>query len=310
MSKILITGGAGFIGSNLVDALIDQGHEVLVVDNLSTGRKENLNPKAKFFELDLTDKKLIKVFKSEKPEIVFHEAAQIDVRKSVADPVWDAKQNILSSVNLLENCKNFGVEKVIFASTGGAIYGDTDQIPRPESHLEQPISPYGIAKLTIEKYLHYYHQVFGLPYIALRYSNVYGPRQNSKGEAGVVAIFCDKLLSGQPPVIHGDGRQTRDYVYVSDVVKANLMALKSDKIGIYNIGTSIETDVNKISELIKDNIGTEIDFTHGEAKAGEQQRSCIDYGKAKNELDWKPSVNLVKGIKKTVDWFKNLRREK
>lgn len=302
--KILVTGGAGFIGSNLVDALIEKGHEVIVVDNLSTGQKQNLNPKAKFIELDITEEKLAEVFSLEKPEVVFHYAAQIDVRKSVEDPVWDAKQNILGSVNVLENAKKSGVKKIIFASTGGAIYGDTDDIPTKEDHPEQPVSPYGIAKLTTDKYLHYYHQIFGLFYISLRYSNVYGPRQNSKGEAGVVAIFCDKLLANQKPVINGDGKQTRDYVFVDDVVKANLLALESDKIGIYNIGTSIETDVNKIAEVIKSNIDTEVEFTHGEAKEGEQQKSCIDYTKAKDELGWQPEVKLEEGIKKTVDWFK------
>ncbi len=311
--KILVTGGAGFIGSHIVDALIEENHEVFVVDNLSTGKKENLpacagrNPKAKFFKLDITEKKLEKVFKAEKPQVVFHLAAQIDVRKSVADPVWDAKQNILGSINLLENCKNFGVKKIIFSSTGGAIYGDTDKIPTTEDHLERPLSPYGIAKLAIEKYLHYYQQIFGLNYIALRYANVYGPRQNSKGEAGVVAIFCDKLLAEQQPVINGDGKQTRDYVYVSDVVKANLLALNSLKIGIYNIGTSVETDVNQLAALIKSNINTDLEFSHGQAKAGEQQRSCIDYTKAKIDLGWQPEIKLEEGIKKTVDWFKNLK---
>jgi len=305
--RILVTGGAGFIGSNLVDALIDAGHQVLVVDNLSTGNKNNLNPKAKFLQLDIKDKKLAEVFSSEKPEIVFHLAAQIDVRKSVADPIWDAEQNILGSVSLLENCKQSKVKKIIFSSSGGAIYGDTDKIPTTEDQPERPISPYGIAKLTIDKYLAYYQQVFGLPYISLRYSNVYGPRQNSKGEAGVVAIFCDKILAGQQPVINGDGKQTRDYVYVADVVKANLLALDSDKVGAYNIGTSVETDVNDLAELIKQAAGSDLELSHGPAKAGEQQRSCLDFYKAEKELGWQPAVNLEDGIKKTFEWFKNLK---
>lgn len=304
MSKVLVTGGAGFIGSHIVDALIEKNHEVFVVDNLSTGKKENLNPKAKFFKLDITEKELEKVFKAEKPQVVFHLAAQIDVRKSVADPVWDAKQNILGLINLLENCKNFGVKKIIFSSTGGAIYGDTDKIPTTEDQLERPISPYGIAKLAIEKYLYYYQQIFGLNYIALRYANVYGPRQNAKGEAGVVAIFCDKLLAGQQPVINGDGKQTRDYTYVSDVVRANLLALDSVEIGIYNIGTKVETNVNQLAELIKSNINTDLDFSHGPAKVGEQQRSCLDHTKATKDLGWQPEIGLEEGIKKTVDWFK------
>ncbi|MFA6410998.1 MAG: SDR family oxidoreductase [Candidatus Buchananbacteria bacterium] len=303
--KVLVTGGAGFIASHVVDALIEKGHEVLVVDNLSTGNKDNLNPKAKFLKLDITDQKLADIFSAEKPEVVFHLAAQIDVRKSVADPVWDAKQNILGSINLLENCKNFGVKKVIFSSTGGAIYGDADSIPTKEDYPTKPISPYGIAKLAIEKYLYYYHQVFGLPYVILRYANVYGPRQNSKGEAGVVAIFCDRLIEGKSPIINGTGSQTRDYVFVGDVAKANLLALDLNKVDIYNIGTSVETNVNQLAELIKANIKTDIEIAYGPAKAGEQQKSCLDYTKAKTELGWQPKMNLAEGIKKTVEWFKN-----
>jgi len=301
--KILVTGGAGFIGSNLVDALILGGHQVAVIDNLSTGNKANLNPAAEFFKIDINDKFLTDVFTSVKPEIVFHLAAQIDVRKSVADPVWDAQQNILGSINLLENCKKSQVKKVIFSSSGGAIYGDTDKIPTAENHLELPISPYGIAKLAIEKYLNYYHQVFGLPYIALRYSNVYGPRQNAKGEAGVVAIFCDKLLLNQSPIINGTGEQTRDYVYVGDVVKANLAAFKSDKVGIYNIGTGVETDVNQLVKEIMENLKINVDFSHGPANVGEQLRSCLDWQKAKKDLDWRPEVGLEQGIRETVNWF-------
>jgi len=304
MSKALVTGGAGFIGSNLADALIAAGYEVVVVDNLVTGKKENINAAAKFYEMDILSEDLSKVFSAEKPDVVFHLAAQIDVRKSVEDPVWDGKQNILGSINLLENCKEFSVKKIIFSSTGGAIYGDTDQVPTTEDHSTKPISPYGIAKLTIEHYLYYYQQIFGLPYVVLRYANVYGPRQNSKGEAGVVAIFCDRLLSGQQAMIYGEGKQTRDYVFVGDVVAANLAALKSDTIDTYNIGTSIETDVNHLAELIKKNISSAPDFTHGPGKVGEQQRSCLSYKKAQAKLGWQPQVKLEEGINKTVEWFK------
>ena len=302
--KILVTGGAGFIGSNLADALIEQGHQVCIVDNLSTGVKEHINSKAKFYELDISDAKLAEVFVAEKPEAVFHLAAQIDVRKSVADPVGDAQVNILGSLNLLENCKNFGVKKFIFSSTGGAIYGEAAIIPTPESYAEKPISPYGIAKLAIEKYLHYYQVVFGLPYVVLRYGNVYGPRQNSHGEAGVVAIFCDKLLAGQQPIINGEGKQTRDYVYVGDVVAANLAALQSEQVDIYNVGTGQETDVNKIAAEIKKNLGSDIEFTHGPAKPGEQQRSCLDYSKISQALGWRPQVALAAGLAATTAWFK------
>ncbi len=301
--KILVTGGAGFIGSNLADALLEAGHDVAIIDNLSTGRKENLNPGTKFYELDIQDKKLSEVFEAEKPEAVFHLAAQIDVRKSVSDPIEDARANILGSLNLLENCKNSGVKKFIFSSTGGAIYGDADLIPTPESYEQKPVSPYGIAKLSIEKYLHFYNTVYGLPYVILRYANVYGPRQNAKGEAGVVAIFCDNLLSGQAPIINGDGTQTRDYVYVADVVAANLLALDSDKVDIYNVGTALESDVNQIAKLIKDNIKADLEFSHAPAKAGEQQKSCLDYAKIKKELGWLPRTMLSQGITATVQWF-------
>lgn len=303
MSKILVTGGAGFIGSNLVDALIENNHDVIVVDNLSTGSKSNLNSKAKFIELDLIEPRLVDVFTEHKPEMIFHLAAQIDVRKSVADPFCDAKQNILASINLLECCRKQRVKKIIFSSTGGAIYGDTDELPTQENHPEMPISPYGIAKLTVEKYLYYYNQVFGLPYVVLRYSNVYGPRQNSQGEAGVVAIFCGRLLIRQQPMIYGDGKQTRDYVYVSDVVQANLMALSSSRVGIYNIGTGLETSVNQLAELIKESFSLPVDFRYLDPRPGEQQKSCLDFSKAKAELGWQPKISLSEGIKKTVEWF-------
>ncbi|MDD2807929.1 MAG: NAD-dependent epimerase/dehydratase family protein [Patescibacteria group bacterium] len=304
--KILVTGGAGFIGSHLVDALINNEHDVVVVDNLSTGTKENLNAKAKFIKLDITADQLAEVFAVEKPKVVFHLAAQIDVRKSVANPVWDAEQNIIGSINLLENCRKYEVQKVIFSSTGGAIYGETEKIPTTESEPTEPISPYGIGKLATEKYLNYYWQVFGLPFTILRYGNVYGPRQNSKGEAGVVAIFCDKLQAGVSPTINGDGKQTRDYVYVGDVVKANLAALENDQVAIFNIGTGVETDVNKLSALIKDAFGAEVEFNHGQAKTGEQQRSCLSFAKAKSELGWEPLVAIDSGIKNTVNWFRSL----
>jgi UDP-glucose 4-epimerase len=307
MSKILVTGGAGFIGSHIIDQLIDNGHEVVIIDNLSTGKKENINKKAKFIKIDIGDPKIKNIFKKEKFDYVFHLAAQIDVRKSVEDPIADAKTNILGSLNILENCKNFSVKKVIFSSTGGAIYGDAEIIPTPETYPEKPISPYGICKLSVEKYLYYYHQIFGLNYIALRYGNVYGPWQNSKGEAGVVAIFLDKILSGKQPVINGDGKQARDYVYVDDVVRANMLALESEEIGTYNVGTGIETDVNKLFSVLNNNFSNKIKEVHGEAKMGEQARSCLSFELIKKDLGWEPEVGLEEGIGKTVLWFKNSR---
>ena len=307
--KILITGGAGFIGSHLQDRLIKEGHRVVIVDNLSTGKKENLNPRAKFYKADICGSKISQIFKKEKPEIVFHFAAQINVRKSVEDPIEDAKINILGSLNIIQSfCHLSSVishkSKIIFASTGGAIYGDADIVPTPESYPEYPLSPYGIEKLIVDKYLNYYHKVFGLPYVSLRLANVYGPRQNSKGEAGVVAIFIDKMLEGGRPIINGSGTQTRDFVYVNDVVEANILGLKKNKVGIFNIGTARETDVNTIFEKLKKLTGSSCKEIHAPEKPGEQKRSCLDFSKAKKEIGWQPKYDLNKGLKETVKWFK------
>jgi len=301
--KYLVTGGAGFIGSHLVDRLIKDKHRVIVIDNLSTGKKENLNPKAEFYKIDIQNPKISQIFKKEKPEVVFHFAAQIDVRKSVETPIEDAKINILGTLNLLENCKKSKVNKFIFASTGGAIYGEAGIVPTPETYLELPLSPYGIAKLAIEKYLNYYYKVFNLPYISLRLANVYGPRQNSKGEAGVIAIFCDKMLSGKQPIINGDGKQTRDFVFVEDVIEASILAMKNKKVGIYNIGTAKETSINEIFNLLKEIANLKIEKKYGPAKIGEQKRSCLNFKKAKKELNWKARYELKEGLKQTIDWF-------
>ncbi|RLC39550.1 MAG: UDP-glucose 4-epimerase [Candidatus Nealsonbacteria bacterium] len=302
--KILVTGGAGFIGSHLTDKLIEQGHKVTVVDNLSTGKKENLNPKAKFYQLDIQSPEIAGVFEKEKPEIVFHFAAQIDVRKSVENPIESAKVNILGSLNLLENSRKYGVKKIIFASSGGAIYGETDVIPTPESYPENPQSPYGIEKLAIEKYLNFYRKTLGLNYIALRLANVYGPRQNSKGEAGVIAIFCDKMLKNKEVIINGDGEQTRDFVFVDDVVEAVLLAMEKEKSGIYNIGTAKETSINEIFRKIKELTNSNCQEIHGPEKPGEQKRSCLDYSRAKEELNWQPKYSLEEGLRETIEWFK------
>lgn len=301
--KILVTGGAGFIGSNIQDYLIKLGHKVCVIDNLSTGYNKNLNPKAKFYNIDIQSPKIKEVFAKEKFDIVFHEAAQIDLRKSVDDPIKDAQINILGSINILENCRQFKIKKIIFSSTGGAIYGEAEKIPTPEFYTPYPLSPYGVEKLSVEYYLNYYNQVFGLNFIALRYANVYGPRQNPHGEAGVVAIFVNKLLKGEKPVINGDGKNTRDYVFVQDVVYANILAMKANLTGYYNIGTGVETNVNQIFLKIQQALKSKIKPKHGPAKTGEQRRSSLDARKAAIELDWIPEVDLSLGIKKTVDWF-------
>ena len=306
---ILITGGAGFIGSNLADRLIQEGYKVIVIDNLSTGKKENLNPKAKFYKADICSAEVSKIFGKEKPKIVFHLAAQINVKKSMENPAEDARTNILGSVNVLENCRNFGVKKIIFTSTGGAIYGKANIIPTSEKYPAFPLSPYGIAKLTTEKYLNYYYKIFDLPFISLRLANVYGPRQNSKSEAGVVAIFCDKILSKEQPIIYGNGEQTRDFVYIKDVVKSAILATKIKKTGIFNIGTGEETNINTVFEIIKEKTKSECKKTYSPLKKGETQRSCLDCSRAKKQLKWQPEYSLEKGLMLTIDWFKNNRKQ-
>lgn len=304
--KIIVTGGAGFIASHVVDSYIDKRHQVFIIDNLSTGKRENLNPKAKFFEVDIRDKeKISDIFNHVKPDLLNHHAAQLDVRKSVADPVYDAQLNILGLLNLLEAGKVSGVKKVIFASSGGVVYGDAKIIPTPENyHPLKPISPYGVSKLTSEYYLYYYYRSYGIPYIALRYANVYGPRQDPFGEAGVVAIFTQKLLKGEQPIINGDGKQTRDYVFVNDVVMANLVSLESDYVGELNIGTGIETDVNTIFKLLVKLTKSNAREKHGPAKIGEQKRSALNNSLAKKNLSWQPKFSLNEGMAQTVDFFR------
>ncbi|MBI5787267.1 MAG: NAD-dependent epimerase/dehydratase family protein [Candidatus Schekmanbacteria bacterium] len=305
--KLLVTGGAGFIGSNIVDAAILSGYKVAVVDDLSTGYRENLHPAAVFYHVDINSPQMREVFEKERPDCIAHHAAQMDVRHSVADPANDANINILGSIRLLQLAAEFKVKKLLFASTGGAIYGEQEVYPAPENHPCNPVSPYGISKLTVEKYLYFYYLNYGLGYTCLRYANVYGPRQNPHGEAGVVAIFCQKMLGGGQPLIFGDGKQTRDYVYVEDVVSANLAALKSDYNGVLNIGTARETDVNQIFQTVKKFTGSACSQTHAPAKPGEQRRSVIDPGKAKEILNWQPQIVLEEGLQKTVEFFKKKR---
>jgi UDP-glucose 4-epimerase len=302
--RILVTGGAGFIASHIADAYIERGHEVHIVDDFSTGQRANLNSKATLHKIDIADSHSVKLVERIKPDILSHHAAQMDVRHSVADPTFDARVNILGFINLLEGCKNAGVKKVIFASSGGAVYGEQESFPASESHPTQPGSPYGVSKRTGELYLSYYHQTFGLPYLALRYANVYGPRQSTQGEAGVVAIFLALLLTGKTPVINGDGRQTRDYVYVGDVVAANVGALQSDFVGPVNIGTGVETDVVTIYDHLRVAVGSDMHAQHGPAKAGEQRRSCIDNRRAGEVLGWRPQVALQDGLQRTAAFYR------
>lgn len=302
--RILVTGGAGFIGSHVAEAYLAVGHEVLVVDNLSSGKRENLPAGARFEQLDIRDKEISALCQDWRPEVICHQAAQVDVRRSVADPVFDAEVNILGMLGLLEAARAARVAKVIFASSGGAIYGEQETFPAPETHPLNPCSPYGVSKLAGEKYLGYYRQVYGLPYVALRYANVYGPRQDPFGEAGVVAIFASKLIRGEQPIINGDGRQTRDYVFVADVARANLLALKPGLSGAFNIGTGQETDVVSLFGELRSLAGSSAPAEHGPAKAGEQRRSVLDARLAADRLGWRPEVGLKEGLRRTVDYFR------
>lgn len=302
--KILITGGAGFIASNIADRYLELGHEVVIVDNLVTGKKENIPAAAAFYEMDICDERIKNVFEMEHPDMVSHHAAQMDVRKSVAEPVYDATVNILGSINLLQNAVRYKVKKFIFASTGGAVYGEQDYFPADENHPTRPVSPYGITKLAVEKYLYYYYLSYGLTCTIFRYGNVYGPRQNPHGEAGVVAIFAQKMLRKEQPVINGKGTQTRDYVYVGDVVKANELALNFGDNKIYNIGTGIETDVNALFAKLVQFMDHPVKEVHGPGQPGEQLRSVIDHSLIKKELGWEPSVDLDTGLQQTVAFFK------
>ncbi len=304
--NILVTGGAGFIGSHVVDSYLQAGHAVVVIDDLSTGSMRNVNPKAQFHRLDIRSEEVEEIFKRQKFDVVNHHAAQMDVRRSVADPIFDASVNVLGSINIFELARRSGVKKIIFASTGGAIYGEQDFFPADEEHPLRPLSPYGITKLTSEKYLFYYRQVHGLDHVILRYANIYGPRQNPLGEAGVVAIFCNKMLKGGEPVINGDGEQTRDYTYVGDVVKANLLALECTRSDIFNIGTGIETNVNDVFHTLRRYLNPSCPERHGPAKEGEQRRSVISHKKIRSELRWVPGVPLEEGLRLTAEYFQNL----
>jgi len=303
--KVLVTGGAGFIGSHLTDALVEAGHEVHVLDDLSSGRREHVHSGAVFHEGDIRSDVVGKLFESERFSVLVHHAAQMDVRRSVADPRFDADVNLIGFLSLIEAGRRNGLRRVLFASTGGAIYGEPEYVPQDESHPLRPLSPYGITKLCTERYLYYYQQEYGISYTALRYANVYGPRQNPHGEAGVVAIFSERMLERKQPVIFGDGEQTRDYVYVGDVVRANLRALEVGRTGTFNIGTAAETSVNELFRAIRDRIDPTIEERHEEGRPGEQRRSVLDCSLAGQTLDWKPDIDLDEGLDRTIEWFRN-----
>ncbi len=310
--KILITGGAGFIASHIADAYIEAGHEVAIIDDLSSGKLANINPKAQFFEGSIADRSFVDhIFEGQHFDVVNHHAAQIDVRKSVADPAADAMINIVGSLNLFEAARKASVKHIVFASTGGAIYGEQDYFPADEEHPTRPESPYGTAKRAVEMYLGYYKTVYGLDHTIVRYSNVYGPRQDPHGEAGVVAIFCNALIDGKQVSIYGDGTQTRDYVYVGDLVRAHLAIIEHlDSSTIYNIATGIETDVNKLyevlSKILSNGKATPQYPQYADARLGEQKRSVCNAAKAKKQLGWEPRVSLEIGLKETAEYFQKL----
>jgi len=302
--KALVTGGAGFIGSHVADALLAAGHTVHIIDNMSGGKPENVPSDAVLHEVDIRSSEASEICRREGFEVIFHHAAQMDVRKSVADPAFDAEVNIIGFLSLMEAARG-SLRKIVFASTGGAIYGEPDYTPQDESHPVRPLSPYGITKLATEKYLFFYKESYGIDYVALRYGNVYGPRQNPHGEAGVVAIFAQRMLRGEDAWINGSGRQTRDYVYVGDVVRANMAALAYDKSGIFNVGTGIETDVNYLFRTVRTLTNSDIEERHAEAKPGEQMRSVLGCDLAASTLGWEPKMPIADGLRETVAWFSN-----
>ena len=302
-TKILVTGGAGFIGSHLVDRLIQEGNEVVVVDNLSTGKRRQVNRQAEFYKVDIQSKRLDKIMRNERPLIVVHLAAQMNVRHSTEDPAFDAEVNILGTLNVLECAVRNGVRKVSFASSGGAVYGEQEIFPAAESHKTDPLSPYGISKLAGEKYLAYFANNTGLRAVSLRFANVYGPRQDSEGEAGVVAIFSKKMLTGDQPIINGTGKQTRDFVFVEDVVEAILVTLEEQIQGTYNVGTGQETSINECYGIIKALTNCSCKDLHGAAKKGEQFRSVLDVNKLKEQFGWDVQVSLQEGLSQTVQSF-------
>jgi UDP-glucose 4-epimerase len=308
--RILVTGGAGFIGSHTVDALVREGAgEVAVLDDLSAGKRDRLNAKARFHQADLRDAAAVReVLAREKPEVIYHLAAQMDVRRSVADPAFDAQVNLVGFLNLMEAARSHGLRRVIFSSTGGAIYGEQDTFPCDEDHPRRPVSPYGVAKLSTEAYLFFYRAQYGIDYLALRYANVYGPRQDPHGEAGVVAIFCGRILSGKPCTIFGDGSTTRDYVYVGDIVRANLAALRATASGVaLNIGTGVETTVNQLHAALAQAAGDARAPEYAPMRPGEQLRSVISPARAESMLNWEPVMALRDGLAETFRYFKDQR---
>ena len=304
MSKILVTGGAGFVGSHIVDAYLGAGHEVVVIDDLFTGHHKNLNPKCEFHEMDIRDPRLEALFERHNFDVVSHQAARGNVRASMEDPMTYADVNIRGGVNLLECCRKHGVRKIIYSSTGGCVYGEPRYLPADEAHPLQPRDPYGASKASYELYLPVYRMNYGLHYTILRYPNVYGPRQDPFGEAGVVSIFIGQMLRNVQPVINGDGEQLRDYVYVADVVRANLLVLEKGDDDVFNVGWGKGTSVNQIFHLLQELLGSDAHEQHGPPKLGEIRQTYLNSAKAASVLGWTPQTPLREGLQKTADYFR------
>jgi len=304
--KILVTGGAGFIGSHVTDLLLEAGHQVVVVDDLSTGRRSNLNPNATFYEMDIRSPDMEEVFSRERPQVISHHAAQMDVRHSMEDPIHDADVNILGSIKLAQLAVKYGTRKFIHISSGGAAYGEPEYLPCDEEHPIKPLCHYGASKYTFELYLHVFNANYNLDYSVIRYPNVYGPRQNPHGEAGVVAIFAQRMLRGDQVVINGDGQQVRDFVYVTDCAQSNLLVLEKGNKKVYNLGYGIGTTINEIYQKLKNITNYEKDALHGPAKAGETFKIYLDASRAELDLGWRPSIPLDEGLLRTVSYIKDV----
>lgn len=304
MSTVLVTGGAGFIGSHIVDKLIGKGYRVIVVDNLYTGKMDNVNKRAKFYKADIRDKKLYQIFETERPEFVFHQAAQINICESINNPRFDADINIIGTINMLECCRKTNVKKIIYASSA-AVYGNPKYLGVDEKHRINPISYYGISKFTPEQYIKAYNELYGLKYTILRYANVYGIRQEPKGEGGVISIFLDKMLRGEKSVIYGDGKQTRDFIYVDDITRANILALKNGDNDIFNIGTSVETSINDLFQTMNRLIGNSIAL-YRKTREGDILHSFFDITKSKKILEWEPKYTLYAGLNETIEYYRKI----
>jgi UDP-glucose 4-epimerase len=303
--KIVVTGGAGFIGSHVVDAYVAAGHSVVIVDNLSTGKRERVNSAARLEEIDINAPGLIDLFRLERPDVVNHHAANPSVTLSVREPLFDATQNVLGTLNVLEAARQAGVERFIYVSSGGAVYGNPEYLPADEDHPASPVSPYGLSKDTGERYVRLYGKEYGLRWTSLRYSNVYGPRQDPFGEAGVIAIFCQNLLDGVPPEIHWDGEQTRDFVYVGDCARANLLALDARDEQAYNVGTGVGTSINALFYTLVGVTGLDVTPRRGSRRPGDARHSYLNCSKIEQELGWRAEVGLREGLVRTWDFFRH-----